>query len=152
MLGRFDANATEALQTLQASRTLAEESAPIDGATRYSPDPAFATQATSLGALLRFHSQLFANGTVCELTGAARSAEVRFVCATEGMQGIGDGGEPVLLSNYIESVKEPATCTYVLTFATPLLCESPTFRQEEAPVSHIRCGGYERDEREGAES
>jgi len=87
----------------------------------------------------RFHSQLFANGTLCELTGAARSAEVRYVCATEGMQGIGGGGEPVLLSSYIDSVKEPSTCMYVITFATPQLCESTAFRPAEEDVARINC-------------
>ena len=82
---------------------------------------------------------MLTGGTACELTGQPRSAEVRFVCASEGAQGVGVGGEATQLTHFIEAVKEPITCTYVVTFATPLLCDSPAFKDAEPPVSHIVC-------------
>ena len=112
ILGTYDQGATDKLQSAQAPA--AEDAS-------------------------RFHSHMLTGGTACELTGHSRSAEVRFVCATEGAQGIGGGGELAQLTHFIESVKEPVTCTYVVQFATPLLCDSPAFKDAEPPVSHIRC-------------
>ena len=40
-----------------------------------------------------------------------RTAEVRFSCSTASVAG-----------GFIEAVKEPKTCSYELTFVTPLLC------------------------------
>ena len=89
-----------------------------------------------------FHAHVFKNGTPCDLTGGARTTEVRFVCAPEaGAASTAALPQPseALPLHYIESVKEPTTCHYVLTFATPLMCKHAAFRVEEAPVSHIRC-------------
>ena len=83
-----------------------------------------------------YHAHVFANGTACDLTGEPRSTEVRFVCAPEA--GAAQAGVAVS-AHFIESVKEPVTCHYVLTLATPLLCAHDAFRVEEAPVAHIRC-------------
>ena len=84
-----------------------------------------------------YHAHVFANGTACDLTGEPRSTEVRFVCAPEAAAT--QGGAAVTPAHFIESVKEPVTCHYVLTLATPLLCAHSAFRVEEAPVAHIRC-------------
>ena len=79
---------------------------------------------------------MFANGTACDLTGEPRSTEVRFVCAPEAGAAQAGVATP---AHFIESVKEPVTCHYVLTLATPLLCAHAAFRVEEAPLAHIRC-------------
>lgn len=102
-------------------------------------DKLHSAQAPAAEDASRFHSHMLTGGTSCELTGQPRSAEVRFVCATEGAQGIGAAGEVAQLTHFIESVKEPVTCTYVVQFATPLLCESPAFKEAEPPVSQILC-------------
>ena len=36
-------------------------------------------------------------------------------------------------------LKEPSTCTYVLKFHTPLLCEHAKFRKVETSFSYIQC-------------
>ena len=89
---------------------------------------------TLAGTPRSFHAHVFANGTACDLTGEPRSTEVRFVCAPEASAAPAPGA-----AHFIESVKEPVTCHYVLTLATPLLCTHAAFRVEEAPVAHIRC-------------
>lgn len=83
-----------------------------------------------------FYAHLFANGTACDLTGEPRSTEVRFVCAPDAGAAPAGGA---MATHFIESVKEPVTCHYVLTLATPLLCTHAAFKVEEAPVAHIRC-------------
>ena len=55
--------------------------------------------------------------------------QVRFVCS-----GASAGGEST-----ITSIKEPASCSYVLTIATPRLCKHPEFRSAPPPVAAIRC-------------
>jgi hypothetical protein len=91
---------------------------------------------THTRAVRSFHAHVFANGTACDLTGEPRSTEVRFVCAPEAGAAPAGGA---MAAHFIESVKEPVTCHYVLTLATPLLCSHAAFRVEEAPVAHIRC-------------
>ena len=79
------------------------------------------------GSNERFHAHVFTGGTACDLTDLERQTEVRFVCAPAG--GI----------NAVTAIKEPATCKYTFTFATPLLCNHRSFKVQEKPVSHIKC-------------
>eukprot|EP00899_Mesostigma_viride_P025009 jgi/Mesvir1/5693/Mv15708-RA.1 len=74
----------------------------------------------------RYFSHIFTNGTKCDLTSLPRETEVRFVCSHEQM-------------NLVTSVKEPASCRYVLSFHTPLLCKHEEFRTQKEQVHEIRC-------------
>lgn len=87
----------------------------------------------STGSNERFHAHIFSGGTPCDLTDLERQTEVRFVCAPTG--GI----------NAITAIKEPATCKYTFTFATPLLCHHRSFKVQEKPVSHIKCKAFSED-------
>ncbi|CAA7022934.1 unnamed protein product [Microthlaspi erraticum] len=82
-------------------------------------------QNVSADALQRYHSHIYTNGTICDLTGTPREVEVRFVCAeTKAM---------------VTSITELSTCKYALTVQCPTLCKHPLF-QLEKPVSHtIHC-------------
>lgn len=73
----------------------------------------------------RYVAHRYSGGEACELTGSPRSAEVRFVC----------GGDDTLLT----SVKEPASCSYVVTVTTPRLCKHPGFQQQPVPAALIQC-------------
>lgn len=73
--------------------------------------------------------------------------------------GAGDagGGQPGVLpptlgGHFVESIKEPTTCHYVLTLATPALCAHAAFRQDEPTVAHIRCSPLIGDEEQQATS
>lgn len=46
---------------------------------------------------------------------------------------------PPVISHFVESIKEPTTCHYVLTLSTPALCAHTAFRHDEPAVAHIRC-------------
>ena len=77
-----------------------------------------------------FVAQTYGGGEACDLTGAPRAADVRFVCA--------DSGTDALLA-----VREPATCRYAVTVAVAALCGHPGFRPPEPPTLHIRCAPRE---------
>ncbi|KAM3935199.1 protein OS-9 isoform 2-T2 [Leptodactylus fuscus] len=77
--------------------------------------------------LKRYHSQMFVNGSKCDLNGKFRETEVRFVCE----EGSGD---------YIARVDEPQSCTYVLTIHTTRICNHPFLRPPSTGTPQpIRC-------------
>jgi len=107
-LGRFDKEAT-----LKHHQTLGKD---------------FEEEAVGdAGVPKRFHSQIYTNGTHCDLTQEKRSTEVQFSCSTESS------------NNIVVSIKEPTTCHYTMVFYTPILCGHQHFKQEEEPVHHIKC-------------
>ncbi|GFS54566.1 protein OS-9 [Trichonephila clavipes] len=63
----------------------------------------------------RYHSQLYVNGTKCDLTAQPRTAEVRLYCEE-------DAGD------YIYRVDEPGTCSYIITIHTSRLCSHPQLK------------------------
>jgi hypothetical protein len=74
----------------------------------------------------RYVAQQYVGGEACELTGQLRHAEVRFTC--------GAGGDTLLAS-----VKELASCSYVVTITSPRLCKHPAFQQQHEPAALIQC-------------
>lgn len=77
--------------------------------------------------LKRYHSQMYVNGSKCDLNGKLRETEVRFVCE----EGSGD---------YIARVDEPQSCTYVLTIHTTHICNHPFLRPaSNGSPQPIRC-------------
>ncbi|XP_053311748.1 protein OS-9 isoform X2 [Spea bombifrons] len=77
--------------------------------------------------LKRYHSQMYVNGSKCDLNGKSRETEVRFMCE----EGSGD---------YIARVDEPQSCTYVLTVHTTRICHHPFLRPPSTGMPQsIRC-------------
>ncbi|XP_069010924.1 protein OS-9 isoform X2 [Embiotoca jacksoni] len=72
-------------------------------------------KASKQHRLKRYHSQMYVNGSKCDLNGNPRETEVRFVCE----EGSGD---------YIARVDEPQSCRYVLTIHTSRTCQHPFLR------------------------
>jgi hypothetical protein len=76
-------------------------------------------------------SEIYSSGSVCDITGAPRTAEVRYQCASGSMD------------TKIVSVEEVASCEYVVTVSTPLLCDHPAFtawqRAAQEEVLTIHC-------------
>lgn len=52
---------------------------------------------------------------------------MRFTCGSDG------GG------TRLASIKEPSSCRYILTVATPRLCKHPSFQDQPVPATLIRC-------------
>ncbi|XP_024537037.1 protein OS-9 homolog isoform X1 [Selaginella moellendorffii] len=86
-------------------------------------------------AALKYFAHMYVNGTKCDLTGAPRETEVRFVCADSGM----------LL---ISSIKESPTCKYTVIFQAPMLCKHPLFQEERQPWLVVNCNSVSNDEYE----
>ena len=97
-----------------------------------------------------FISQEYGGGQPCDLTGAPRGVEVRFVCADGGSGSGGSGGgqrgsaldgvpAPVGPRDALLAVREPATCRYTFTVAVADLCVHPAFRKVEPPTLVVRC-------------
>jgi protein OS-9 len=117
-LGRYDADATLGLER---ARTDADAS----------------TGGTSVLEDRPYRAHAFVGGSKCEDVGDAyreteRQSEVRFVCAEDGAEGV-------------SSVEEPATCKYVLTFRTPLVCEVEDLRPKRPDVERIECSRVDDD-------
>ncbi|XP_042382200.1 protein OS-9 homolog [Zingiber officinale] len=88
----------------------------------------------SKDASQRYHAHQYTNGTMCDLTNQPRETEVRFVCSEQ--------------SAVISSIKEAATCKYVVTIQCSLLCKHPMFQQERPMWHTIHCnemGGDSKD-------
>ena len=77
-----------------------------------------------------FIDQYYNDGTRCDIgTQRTRSTEVRFFCGKAFSSS----------QHFIESIIEPATCSYLLKFYTPLLCDHPRFYKKETTFSYIQC-------------
>lgn len=75
-----------------------------------------------------FYSEHYDNGTPCDVTsGTPRQFEARWSCA------------PGIAASAIRSVKEPASCRYILEVDSPLLCEHPSYRSSETPLYTMTC-------------
>lgn len=81
---------------------------------------------SDVGGATPYVVQQYTAGDSCELTGRPREAEVRFTC----------GSSPDTL---MVSVREPSSCTYTVTIATPRLCKHPAFQQQPPPAALIQC-------------
>ncbi|XP_044535786.1 protein OS-9 isoform X7 [Gracilinanus agilis] len=98
-------------------------------------------KASKQHRLKRYHSQIYGNGSKCDLNGRPRETEVRFLC-DEGSDASGD---------YIDRVDEPQSCSYVLTIRTPRLCSHPLLRPPpSAAPQAIRCHPTLQPEQYGA--
>lgn len=98
-------------------------------------------------------SQEYGHGQPCDLTGAARGVEVRYVCADGGGGGGSSGANvatgrgtaldgvppPTGPRDALLAVREPATCRYTFTVAVADLCAHPPFRRAEPPTLVVRC-------------
>lgn len=64
----------------------------------------------------KYHSQIYSHGSKCDITGVPRRAEVRYFCDEDS-------------TDYVESVEEPETCSYVFTVHTSRVCAFPPLKR-----------------------
>lgn len=88
--------------------------------------PAQQIDTSDVAGATPYIAQQYTGGDACELTGRPREAEVRFTCGTAA-------------DTLLVSVREPASCTYTLTIATPRLCKHPAFQQQPPAAALIQC-------------
>ena len=104
-------------------------------------NPTVDTELGGGGSGVKYVKQMYVDGDTCELTGKNRSVEVRFVCGRAGQQTV------------LTEVREPSSCSYVLTLATPRLCKHPAFQDKIPTAVPIVCydmGGGEGEAGAGA--
>eukprot|EP00198_Chlamydomonas_reinhardtii_P007020 XP_001696356.1 predicted protein [Chlamydomonas reinhardtii] len=83
--------------------------------------------ASSTAVPIRYVSHVFSGGAKCTMTGAERTAEVRFTCL------------PDTTDNVLVSIKEFPTCNYVFVVTTPFLCKHPLFKPAADKNVAIKC-------------
>ncbi|XP_077483646.1 uncharacterized protein LOC144093812 isoform X1 [Amblyomma americanum] len=75
----------------------------------------------------KYHSQIYSHGSKCDITGVPRKAEVRYYCDEES-------------TDYVDSVEEPETCSYVFTVHTSRVCAFPPLKRISPSKPHtISC-------------
>ncbi|CDW54614.1 PRKCSH domain containing protein [Trichuris trichiura] len=72
-----------------------------------------------------YHSQIYENGTICDLNNQFRRTEVRFYCDND-FQGA-----------YLYSVDEPVSCQYIFNVHTSTLCQLKMFTPMESKPSPV---------------
>ncbi|KAF8058885.1 zinc finger CCCH domain-containing protein 67 [Scenedesmus sp. PABB004] len=82
---------------------------------------------SSSGHPVKYVRHTFAGGATCVLTGAPRTAEVRYTCARDARE------------NVVLSVREFPTCNYVVLVSTPFLCKHPAFVPQPEDVRLVSC-------------
>jgi hypothetical protein len=73
-----------------------------------------------------FFSEVYVDGTVCDLNNQKRTTEVRYICTNDK-------------SSAILDVKEPYTCTYIMTIGSPLICKHPNYQPKKEKTQTIYC-------------
>ncbi|KRX64431.1 Protein OS-9, partial [Trichinella sp. T6] len=73
-----------------------------------------------------YHSQIFTNGTICDLNNEFRQSEIRFFCDFD------------FNGAYLYSVDEPVSCQYVFNVHISTLCQLPAFVPPESKPETLR--------------
>jgi len=88
------------------------------------PDFEYKKEAYKRGPFGKHYiTQMLVDGTICDVTGKPRQAEIRYYC-----------GE----SETVTSIKEISTCNYIVIFNTPRLCNNPGFESKKS-LNSILC-------------
>jgi len=75
-----------------------------------------------------YYSEEYEAGSVCDLTGKARTCEIKFYCAQNSDVSV------------FTSIKEPSSCNYEIRIDTPLLCKHPKYKSKlETETERILC-------------
>ena len=82
----------------------------------YDHDEELEEETASTVKFKRHHSQIYKNGSQCDLTGSPRQTEVRFEC------------DPTAVIDIITTVDEPQSCVYIITVKTSKICSIPQLR------------------------
>jgi hypothetical protein len=91
---------------------------------------------------ISFH---FYDGTICDLTGQQRTAEIRVYCATDikRQQLLTSSGMIIntqnKISSFVGDIEEPSSCTYVVKYYSNRLCGLKGFAKTKDKISKIQC-------------
>lgn len=83
------------------------------------------------------YTQLYGNGTRCDVNGRLREIVVQYRCNLEAVQ---VGGVDAASLNFISAVREVESCVYVVDFVNDAICRHPAYRRQlERNVLPINC-------------
>jgi hypothetical protein len=87
------------------------------------------------------YTQLFGNGTICDVNGTPRTILVKYKCNQDALQvGIGSDVENDARRNFISAVREVETCCYEIEFINSAVCRHPAYKNKlELSTLHINC-------------
>eukprot|EP01118_Nematostelium_gracile_P006749 TRINITY_DN2176_c0_g1_i3.p1 TRINITY_DN2176_c0_g1~~TRINITY_DN2176_c0_g1_i3.p1 ORF type:complete len:232 (-),score=33.72 TRINITY_DN2176_c0_g1_i3:382-1077(-) len=77
-----------------------------------------------------YYSEIYEDGSVCDVNGVKRKTELRFVCDKDA-----------IVSSITELI-EPSSCKYLIVISTPLLCHHPLYRPKKERQQTIKCFGF----------
>lgn len=89
-------------------------------------------------------TQLYGNGTICDVNGKTREITVKYKCNQDAMQ-LG-GGQAVAGMNFISALREIETCIYEIDFVNEQICKHPTYKNKlENNILRINCAMAEEE-------
>lgn len=94
---------------------------------------------TNNNGMLLPYTEVYTNGTVCDVSGKPRSVTVKYICAddTSQMGGITRQTGELFL---IKSIKEVETCVYELEFISSAICKQKMYkRSRHKSTLDIKC-------------
>jgi len=77
-----------------------------------------------------YYSEIYSEGSTCDITGSKRTTEMRFYCSSEA-------------NTIITDIKEPFSCQYIVSISTPYLCKHPDYRPKREKTQVIYCSPTE---------
>ena len=83
------------------------------------------SQSTSLSNT--YYSEKYTHGTTCDVHHGSRNIEIRWHCS------------PSASASFIRSIKEPASCQYLMDIDSPLLCQHPLYSTETQLFHQMNC-------------
>ena len=91
-------------------------------------------------------TQLFVNGTTCDMTNQPRRVLVKYVCRDEARQLFGSNKNQNSKENFISTIRETESCVYEIEFMNGAICEHSTYKEKMARAARsIQCS-LEEDE------
>jgi len=82
---------------------------------------------------MKYVSQKYNSGTLCDVENIVRETEIRFHCSPSSLHKFS-----------LRSIEEPSTCTYVVNVDSLDLCKHPQFAVKEALPNFIYCSETQR--------
>lgn len=93
------------------------------------------------------YTQLFENGTECDLNGMPRRAVVKYMCSEDALQlpissssGASSKKSKLAALNVLNKVRELESCVYEIEFLNSAICQHATYKEKAADaVKQIHC-------------
>lgn len=85
-------------------------------------------------------TQLFGNGTECDMTGKPRRVLIKYLCSDDAVQlgnGASQAGALKAGLNILNKVREVESCVYEVEFLNEAICKHVTYKEKAANVARL---------------